>query len=135
MKLHEEIFQRFGAVVGFILISIYTLWWIATGIAVISIVFGLLKTSLFGWASVEGWRKYYMICGAMTVALISFKIVPYVIKEGFRLLFSNPISLIVGIVAAGCIPIIAIPIITVGWPIVVFYSIQSYWDKSRSNSE
>ena len=86
--------------------------------AVAGIVFMLLNSVLGGWITASGWRQLYLLGGAITVAVCLGRFGPATSKELFRMFLSYPMEAVIAIVVLGCIPIIAIPLIAVGWPFI-----------------
>jgi hypothetical protein len=136
MKLSADIFRILGALLAIAVFGFFTLQLIAGDVAVISITLGLWKKSLIVWADMEGWKKYYFLCGALTVGILSIiffiKAVLYIFKKGISVLFINPFYIIFGIAAFAAVPLLLFPLITVGWPIIVFWFLKLYWNNSKA---
>jgi hypothetical protein len=113
--------------IGFLLF----VWWLLAALGVLEIISMLLKPSLLGWMKREGFWRYYLLGGSITSAII---LVKYGIPAAFSFVrgFANdPVQIIGGIVVLGAIPILAIPLITIGWPIFWYYAIKNLFEQNR----
>lgn len=133
MKAYENILSKFGNLLGWIFIIFYTFLWISAAFGVFYIIFMLFKTAILGWFQIEGFRRYYLLCGSITVVIAVFKVIPGIFNAGLDLFRDNPFELLVASAILGCIPILLIPLITVGWPIVWYLTFRSLIDKRREN--
>lgn len=110
---------------------LYSLWWVITGAAVVGIVLMLLNTVLGGWITASGWRQLYLLGGAITVVVCLVQFGPAISKELLRMFVNDPMEAVIAIVVLGCIPIIAIPLITVGWPLIWWLAWEDFREKRK----
>lgn len=121
-------------IIGVAVVFLYTAWWVVTALGVAEIIGQLLWASLVGWYKFSGFRRVYLLGGSLTVLVLGITYgVPAVIAL-FRDFANDWISIVVAVVALGCIPIIAIPLVTVGWPLVLLLFIADKVEKRRKAS-
>ena len=118
-------------IVGVAAVLVYSAWWVATALGVVGLIGDLLWTSLTGWYKFGGLKRAYLLGGAITVVALGVAYgVPAVVAL-FRDFADDWISIVVAVVVVGCVPILLIPLVTVGWPLVWWLFIADRIEKRR----
>jgi hypothetical protein len=130
MSALRKILQIIGVAALFLLLG----WWAITGLGVAEIIGQLLWQSVTGWYRFSGFRRWYLLGGAITVLIITVVYGVQAIIALVRDFANNWINIIIAVVVLGCIPIIAIPLITGGWPFVLWLFIANRVEKRRKSS-
>jgi len=127
MRALRKILQTISIAALFLLLA----WWAIAALGVAEIIRQILWQSLTGWYRFSGFRRWYLLGGALTVVIITLAYgVPAIIAL-IRDFANDWKSIIIAVVVLGCIPIIAIPLITIGWPFVLWLFIANRLEKRR----
>lgn len=123
--------RKFLEIIGFAALFLLLAWWSITALGVAEVIGQILWQSLTGWYTFSGFRRWYLLGGAITVLIITLAYgVPAIIAL-IRDFANDWQSIIIAVVVLGCMPIIAIPLITIGWPFVLWLFIANRLEKRR----
>lgn len=107
---------------------IYFLWWAITAASIVWVIILLLKTALFRWVDMGGWRFYYGLGGACFLVYVLFIIGPSLLSASIEFAREQGlIAIVVGTVIFGACTILAIPLIFAGWPLWLWL----IWDSRK----
>lgn len=132
----KALLSHVGSGIGWGMLILYSFCWIITAAAVVGAIVLLLNTVFSGWLNASGWKQLYLLSGAITVFMCLIRFGPAVVKELLRLIINNPMEAVIAIVVLGCIPIIAIPLIVIGWPFVwwlIWMDFRSRNDRDKAD--
>ncbi len=107
-------------------------WWWAIALEVVDIVGSLMATALLRWRELEGWRYWYGLGGAITYVVVLFRVLPPMFVWLWRDARPTPTEIVVGIVVFAAIPILGTVVVTVAWPLVVYWLIADVARSIRS---